>query len=125
MYQLENIIELDKAFILKEDEKTYASRCSGELLKDPKRYRLIDLFSGAGGMSLGFSEVFGQPFQSVWSNDFNQFCVDTYNENFGPHCIVGDIVEILEKKQIEIPQADVVVGGPPCQGFSLLNKNSD
>ena len=123
MYQLENIIELDKAFILKEDEETYASRCSGELLKDPRRYRLIDLFSGAGGMSLGFSEVFGQPFQSVWSNDFNQFCVDTYNENFGPHCIVGDIVEILEKKQIEIPQADVVVGGPPCQGFSLLNKN--
>ena len=99
MYQLENIIELDKAFILKEDEKTYASRCSGELLKDPKRYRLIDLFSGAGGMSLGFSEVFGQPFQSVWSNDFNQFCVDTYNENFGPHCIVGDIVEILEKNR--------------------------
>ncbi len=125
MYQFENTIELDKAFILKEDEATYASRCSGELLKDPRRYRIIDLFSGAGGMSLGFSEVFGQPFQSVWANDFNQFCVDTYNENFAPHCVAGDIVEILEKKQIEIPQADVVIGGPPCQGFSLLNKNRE
>ena len=125
MYQLENTIKLDKAFILKEDEATYASRCSGDLLKDPRRYRLIDLFSGAGGMSLGFSEVFGQPFQSVWANDFNQFCVDTYNENFGPHCVAGDIVEILEKKQIEIPQADLVIGGPPCQGFSLLNKNRE
>jgi len=125
MYQTENTIKLDKEFILKEDEATYASRYSGELLKKPMRYRLIDLFSGAGGMSLGFSEVFGQPFQSVWANDFNQFCVDTYNENFGPHSVAGDIVDILEKKQIEIPQADVVIGGPPCQGFSLLNKNRE
>lgn len=76
-------------------------------------------------MSLGFSEAFGQPFQTVWANDFNQFCVDTYNENFGPHSVAGDIVEILETKQIEIPQADVVIGGPPCQGFSLLNRNRE
>ena len=125
MYRLENTIKSKKAFILKKDDATYASRCSGELLKDPRRYRLIDLFSGAGGMSLGFSEVFGQPFKSVWANDFNQFCVDTYNENFGAHCVAGDIVEILEKKQIKIPEADLVIGGPPCQGFSLLNKRRE
>ncbi|RJP74958.1 MAG: DNA cytosine methyltransferase [Desulfobacteraceae bacterium] len=125
MYQLENTIKLDRALILREDEATYGSRCSGKLLKDTKRYRLIDLFSGAGGMSLGFSEAFGQPFQTVWANDFSQFCVDTYNENFGPHSVAGDIVEILETKQIEIPQADVVIGGPPCQGFSLLNRNRE
>ena len=97
MYQIGNTIKINKPFILREDEATYVSRCSGELLQNSRRYRLIDLFSGAGGMSLGFSEVFGQPFQSVWANDFNQFCVDTYNENFGPHSVVGDIVEILEK----------------------------
>ena len=126
MYHLGNTLELDKSYILKEDEATYVSRYSGELLNNnPRRYRLIDLFSGAGGMSLGFSEEFGQPFQHVWANDFNQFCVDTYNENFGPHCIVGDIVEILEKNEIDIPEADVVIGGPPCQGFSLLNKNRE
>lgn len=113
----------DTAFFLHEDEHSYRMRCSGALLKEnPKRYRLIDLFSGAGGMSLGFSEVFGQPFQSVWANDCNQFCVDTYNENFGQHCIGGDLAEILNDDQIRIPQADVVIGGPPCQGFSLLNK---
>ena len=82
MYHFENTLKIEKSFILKEDEVTYSSRCSGELIKDSKRYRLIDLFSGAGGMSLGFSEFFGQPFQSVWANDFNQYCVDTYNENF-------------------------------------------
>ena len=125
MYRNENTIIIEKLFILKEDEATYISRCSGELLQDPRRYRLIDLFSGAGGMSLGFSEVFGQPFQSVWANDFNQYCVDTYNENFGPHSVAGDIVEILEQRKIEIPIADVVIGGPPCQGFSLLNKNRE
>ena len=123
MYHFENTLKIKKSFILKEDEATYSSRCSGELLKDSRRYRLIDLFSGAGGMSLGFSEFFGQPFQSVWANDFNQYCVETYNENFGPHSVSGDIVEILENQQIQIPQADIVIGGPPCQGFSLLNKN--
>lgn len=123
MYLLENTLEIEKSSILREDDETYGARCSGELLERTRRYRVIDLFSGAGGMSLGFSERFGQPFQSVWANDFNQYCVETYNRNFGPHCVVGDIVEILEKNKDVIPQADVVIGGPPCQGFSLLNKN--
>lgn len=114
---------MKSTLLLHEDERSYRTRCSGALLKEnPQLYRLIDLFSGAGGMSLGFSEVFGQPFQSVWANDYNQFCVDTYNENFGPHCIGGDLADILKDDQVRIPQADIVIGGPPCQGFSLLNK---
>ncbi len=119
------IMKLDKKHILKEDESSYGLRLSGDLLKNPRRYTLIDLFSGAGGMSLGFSDVFGQPFKSVWANDYNQYCVETYNGNFGHHSIVGDLNEILEKDEIEIPQVDVVIGGPPCQGFSLLNKNRE
>jgi len=87
------------------------------------KHKLIDLFCGAGGLSLGFSKIFEHDFKPVWANDFNRYAADTYNENFDSHCIVGDIVELLDNPQIKIPVADVVIGGPPCQGFSLLNKN--
>ena len=121
MYKIDDSI--NNGLILKEDEVVYNARCANEKQIHRYNYRLIDLFSGAGGMSLGFSKEFGHPFKSVWANDFNEFCVNTYNENFGSHCVHGDIVDILENNNIEIPQADVVIGGPPCQGFSLLNKN--
>lgn len=90
-----------------------------------REYRLIDLFSGAGGMTLGFSREFGNPFVPVWANDCDQNAAATYNENFGGHCVVGDIVALLKDAAGEIPKADVVIGGPPCQGFSLLNKERD
>lgn len=90
-----------------------------------KKYKLIDLFCGAGGLSLGFSEIFGHKFESVWANDFNKFAADTYNRNYGNKCVVGDIVDLLADPEVRIPMADIVIGGPPCQGFSLLNKNRD
>lgn len=92
-------------------------------MENNKKYKLIDLFCGAGGLSLGFSSAFGHHFEPVWANDFNQYAADTYNENYGNHCVVGDIIEILENPSVHIPKADVVIGGPPCQGFSLLNRN--
>ena len=93
-------------------------------------YRIIDLFAGAGGLTEGFREAFqgdnfGDALEPVWANDFNKYAADTYNTNFGPHCVYGDIVDLLNDPAIEIPAADIVVGGPPCQGFSLLNKNRD
>ena len=94
-----------------------------KITKHHEYFRLIDLFSGAGGLTLGFSPKFGNPFKSVWANDYNKYAVDTYNTNFGNHCELGDINELLELPEIEIPPADVVIGGPPCQGFSLLNKD--
>jgi DNA (cytosine-5)-methyltransferase 1 len=88
----------------------------------PNTLRIIDLFSGAGGLSIGFDWLSRYPFESVWANDFNDFAANTYNANFGNLCHGGDIVDILEDPEIVIPEADVVIGGPPCQGFSLLNK---
>jgi DNA (cytosine-5)-methyltransferase 1 len=89
------------------------------------RPRIIDLFCGAGGMTVGFTQFEGHRFEPVWANDFNADAWATYSHNFGVHGVAGDIVAILEDPDIKVPEADVVVGGPPCQGFSLLNRNRD
>lgn len=106
-------------------ETVYYERIKGNLLKADKRFRLIDLFSGAGGMTLGFTKDFGHTFQPIWANDFNEYAAATYNRKFGTHCVTGDIIDILNNPNIKIPKADAVIGGPPCQGFSLLNKNRE
>lgn len=112
-------------WLVREEERVYEYRTEGKLARKSKGFRLIDVFAGAGGMTLGFSRCFGHVFESVWANDFDDSCVETYNANFGNHCIPGDIVKILAHRNTHIPEADVVIGGPPCQGFSLLNKNRD
>lgn len=103
----------------------YEARCAGRLTRRRTRFDLVDLFAGAGGMTLGFTGAFGHAFRPVWANDFNADACRTYNENFGAHCQHGDVVSLLADKRLRLPAADVVIGGPPCQGFSLLNKNRD
>lgn len=90
----------------------------------PNKYQLIDLFCGAGGMSLGFTDKrFCGSFESILAIDNNLDAVNTYNENFGNnrHCYQANIENWLRSHPV--PQADIIIGGPPCQGFSLLNKN--
>jgi DNA (cytosine-5)-methyltransferase 1 len=106
------------------DEQVYHDRLEGRL-HDKLPFRVIDLFAGAGGLTAGFSHFFGHHFTPVWANDFNSYAAESYNANFGHHCRVGDIVDILDDPATIIPKADVVIGGPPCQGFSLLNKNKE
>jgi len=79
--------------------------------------RVVSLFSGAGGLDLGLIHA-GHAI--VWANDMDPASCSTYKLNIGPHIICKDITEI---KLSEIPEADVVVGGFPCQGFSLANKS--
>src|SRR5689334_16747078 len=103
------------------DEDVLGDRLSGRLLESSDRFRLIDLFCGAGGMTLGFSEACGHVFEPVWANDVDEYASSTYNRNFGNHCVSQSIERVLKDRRDEIPTADVVIGGPPCQGFSLLN----
>ncbi|MGO1653000.1 DNA cytosine methyltransferase [Senegalia sp. (in: firmicutes)] len=83
----------------------------------------IDLFSGAGGMSLGFEKA---GFKNIFSLEFNREIAETYKKNFPEtNLIIKDIVELSETEIKEIIgglDIDVVVGGPPCQGFSLAGK---
>lgn len=84
-------------------------------------YRMADLFCGAGGMTLGFVDKrFGGGFKSVLALDNDQAAIRTHAANFSGRSIQGNIEEWLNTETV--PSVDVVVGGPPCQGFSLLNK---
>lgn len=89
-----------------------------------RKYKLIDLFCGAGGMTLGFVDKrYCGHFQSIFAIDNDLAATQTYNNNFGPHdhCVRANIEDWLGAAKV--PAADLVIGGPPCQGFSLLNKN--
>lgn len=85
-------------------------------------YRLIDLFCGAGGMSLGFIDPrFCGGFECVLAVDNDEASLETHSLHFGGQAIKQNIELWLASKP-KIPKADIVIGGPPCQGFSLLNK---
>lgn len=77
--------------------------------------KVVSLFSGAGGLDLGFIMA---GHEIVWANDIYKDAVDTYRKNIGNHIICGDISEISSE---EIPDCDIVIGGFPCQGFSVAN----
>ena len=87
-----------------------------ERIKDiEKKYTLVSLFSGIGGIDLGF-EFAG--FKTVWANDFDKFAVQSYRANVNNRIELGDIRIVKD----HIPGHDVLVGGFPCQPFSTLGK---
>lgn len=94
-----------------------------------KKHKVISLFSGCGGMDLGFRgdfEIFGReydalPFEIVWANDINAAACRTYKKNLGHDIICGDIWEALKT----LPKrTDVLIGGFPCQDISVNGKGA-
>lgn len=95
--------------------------------KPAKKYTVVSMFSGCGGMDLGFIggfEIFGRryrslPFDIVWANDISGEACKTYERNLG-HAIhrgnVWDAMDLMPKK------VDVVIGGFPCQDISVNGK---
>lgn len=79
--------------------------------------RVVSLFSGAGGLDLGFIWA---GHEIVWANDIDRYAAETYRRNVGAHIIIGPIKLIPSCK---IPESDIVIGGFPCQGFSIANMN--
>lgn len=85
---------------------------------DKNKPTIVSLFSGAGGMDLGFKQA---GFEILFANDFFKEAVETYRKNVSENIIYGDITKI---KSEEIPDnPDVIIGGFPCQGFSIANTN--
>lgn len=97
--------------------------------KTKQKIRVISLFSGCGGMDLGFVggfEFLGKkyaktPYQIVWANDFNEAACRTYVRNIGKHVHHGDIWKLIDDMPSE---ADVVIGGFPCQDISVNGKGA-
>ena len=88
------------------------------------RPTLVDLFCGAGGVSLGFKQA---GFEPKFAVDFDRYACETYAKNLGSHVHQLDLASISPSelaKQIhaEIGAVDVVAGGPPCQGWSIQRR---
>lgn len=84
--------------------------------KSKEKINVVSLFSGCGGMDLGFSQA---GFRILWANDIDQKACETYERNIGKHVVCGDIQQI---DYSTIPDADLILGGFPCQDFSMIWK---
>lgn len=91
------------------------------------KYSVVSLFSGCGGLDLGFRggfECLGRkyaenPFEIIWANEINPYACETYAANVHKQITEGDIVQCFDKLP---PYADVVIGGFPCQDISINGK---
>lgn len=89
-------------------------------------FKVLDLFCGAGGFSAGLDKI--DRFETKVGLDFDKYAIETFSKNFkNAVAICGDITKPEVKEQVisESRKAGVnmIIGGPPCQGFSLKGKN--
>lgn len=79
-------------------------------------FSVASLYSGAGGLDLGFDRA---GFDVRWAIDFDHHAVASYNANIGDHAVCGDVLEHAPPVGL---RPDVLIGGPPCQGFSVIGR---
>ena len=84
------------------------------------KLKIIDLFAGVGGISSGFKKA---GFDVIAANEYKADIANTYIKNHpGTKMIVEDITKIKSKDLVDGEEIDVIVGGPPCQGFSMAGR---
>lgn len=99
-------------------------------IKSNKKINVMSLFSGCGGLDLGFkggffylNQYYGQnPYNIIWANEIISDAAKTYKSQIGNHIIVEDISKLKKENFPASEMVDVVIGGFPCQDFSLAGK---
>lgn len=81
--------------------------------------KVVSLFSGCGGLDLGFHL---EGYNTIWANDFSEWAVASFKRYFGDVIKYGDITKIDPYKDQSIPDCDLILGGFPCQDFSVIWK---
>jgi len=79
-------------------------------------YDAISLYCGAGGLDCGFAAA---GVRMRWAIDHDRFAVETYNANLEPYAVCGDVLQVDPPPDLA---PDLVIGGPPCQGFSVIGR---
>lgn len=85
-----------------------------------KKFNIVDLFAGAGGLSYGFLQT--EKFNVSAAFELDRNAKKTYKKNHDGAAVYGDVSEVFDLK---LGKVDVVVGGPPCQGFSNANRQKN
>ncbi len=78
-----------------------------------REFTAVSLFCGAGGLDIGFEQA---GFKTIWANDFDKDACKTHQNWSRAKVVCGDIAKV---DVTEIPDSDIILGGFPCQGFSL------
>lgn len=86
---------------------------------DGQAPKILSVFSGCGGLDLGFHL---EGYTTVWANDFSEWAVASFQNYFGGAIRMGDITEINPYTDCTIPDCDLILGGFPCQDFSVIWK---